>query len=178
MAVRRGYPAPVEPPTERVLEGEVLGPETKEEREARARLAFLAWLLDSSIPIPGTRLTIGLDALIGLIPVIGDLIGVLASSIIVVEANRLGVPRSVLARMTFNVAVEGVVGIVPFVGDIFDAGWKANQRNVQLLNEWMEQPHRTQRSSRLLVAGLVLGLVAFVALLSALGYGLIRWLFS
>jgi len=96
-------------------------------------LNFLAWLLDSSIPIPGTRLTIGLDALIGLFPFIGDLAGVLASSYILAEANRMGVGRAVLARMAFNVAVEGVIGIVPLLGDVFDAAWKANQKNVRLL---------------------------------------------
>jgi len=106
----------MKPPADRVLEGEVLGPETEAEREVRARLNFLAWLLDSSIPIPGTRLTIGLDALIGLFPFIGDLVGVLASSYILAEANRMGVGRAVLARMAFNVAVEGVIGIVPLVG--------------------------------------------------------------
>ena len=172
------YAARMEKPTPRVLEGEVLGPETEQERHVRQRLRFLAWLLDSSIPIPGTRFTVGLDALIGLVPVIGDLIGVLASSIIVVEANRLGVPRSILMRMSFNVAIEGVVGLVPFLGDLFDAGWKANQRNVRLLEQWMGEPRRVQRSSRLLVAALVLGLIAFVVLLAALAYGLARWLFG
>jgi hypothetical protein len=165
-------------PVERALEGEVLGPETAAERQARERLKLLAWLLDSSIPVPGTRFTVGLDFIIGLVPVIGDLIGVLASSIIVVEANRLGVPRSVLTRMAFNVAVEGVVGLVPFAGDLFDAGWKANQRNVRLLENWMSEPRRATRSSRALVAGLVAGLLAFMVVLGALAYGLGRWLFG
>jgi hypothetical protein len=163
---------------ERVLEGEVLGPETEAERQARERLRLLAWLLDSAIPIPGTRFTVGLDFIIGLVPVIGDLIGVLASSIIVVEANRMGVPRSVLSRMALNVAVEGVVGLIPFAGDLFDAGWKANQRNVRLLDQWMSEPRRATRSSRLLIVGLVLGLIAFVVLLAALAYALARWLFG
>ena len=61
-------------------------------------------------------------------PFIGDLIGVAASSYILAEAHRLGVGRALLARMAFNVAVEGVIGIVPFLGDVFDAGWKANQQ--------------------------------------------------
>src|SRR5882724_6471944 len=94
-------------PTDRVLQGEVLPPESEAEREARQRLNFLAWLLDSSIPIPGTRLTIGLDALIGLVPFIGDLIGVALSSYILAEANRMGVGRAILTRMAFNVAIEG-----------------------------------------------------------------------
>src|SRR6476659_3812717 len=81
--------------------------------DVRARLKWLAWLLDSSIPVPGTRFTVGIDALIGLFPFIGDLIGVVLSSYIINEAARIGAPRPVLLRMAFNVGVEGVVGIVP-----------------------------------------------------------------
>jgi len=161
-------------PGERPLEGEVLGPEAPFEREARQRLEFLAWLLDSSIPVPGTRFTIGLDALIGLVPLVGDLIGVALSSFIVAEANRLGAPRALLTRMAFNVAVEGVVGIVPLVGDAFDAGWKANQRNVRLLSAWLDQPHKAQRGNRAFVVLLVLALAGFVALC----LWLLVWLFQ
>src|SRR5687767_9579377 len=108
-------------------------------RETHQRLSQLAWLLDSSIPIPGTRFTIGLDALLGLFPVLGDLLGVLVSSYIVNEAARLGAPRSVLLRMALNVGIEGIIGIVPFAGDVFDAAWKANQRNVRLLDDWLHR---------------------------------------
>jgi hypothetical protein len=158
------------------LEGEVLPPETPAEREARERLRFIAWLLDSSIPIPGTSFTIGLDALIGLIPFLGDLIGVLASSYILSEAHRLGVGRAVLLRMAFNVAVEGVVGIVPFLGDVFDAAWKANIRNVRLLEAWTARPHRVERGSRWLVAGLIGAMVLFVSGCIALTWLMLRWL--
>jgi Domain of unknown function (DUF4112) len=129
---------------ERVLEGELLAPESDESRAVRERLKFLAWLLDSSIPIPGTPYSIGWDAIVGLLPFIGDLIGVVASSYILAEANRLGVGRTILARMAFNVALEGVIGIVPLLGDLFDAAWKANMRNVQLLDAWAERPHATR----------------------------------
>jgi hypothetical protein len=161
---------------ERVLEGEVLGPETQTERELRERLNFLAWLLDSSIPVPGTRFTIGLDALIGLFPFIGDLIGVAASSYILAEANRMGVGKAILARMAFNVAIEGVIGIVPIFGDLFDAVWKANQKNVQLLNAWAERPHQTQRASGLFLAGLTAALIGFFAACGFLTYLFVRWL--
>ena len=164
--------------TDRVLEGEVLPPETEADREARQRLNFLAWLLDSSIPIPGTRLTIGLDALIGLVPVIGDLIGVALSSYILAEANRMGVGRAILTRMAFNVAIEGVVGIVPLFGDAFDAVWKANQKNVRLLNAWAERPHRTRRASRLFLAGLAAALLAFFGACAFLTYLLVRLAFA
>jgi Domain of unknown function (DUF4112) len=159
-------------------EGEVLGPELPGEREARERLRFLAWLLDSSIRIPGTRFTVGLDALIGLLPFLGDLIGVLVSSFIVGEAARLGASRTVLARMAFNVAVEGLVGLVPLAGDVFDAAWKANQRNVRLLEAWVERPRRAERASRFFVAMVVLGIAAFAAVTVSLTYLLLRWLVS
>src|SRR5258706_4745444 len=158
------------------LEGEVLPPESPEERRTRERLRFVAWLLDSSIPIPGTAFTIGLDALIGLVPFVGDLIGVLASTYILAEANRLGAGRAVLARMAFNVAVEGVVGIVPLFGDVFDAAWKANVRNVRLLPAWAARPHKVERTSRLFVILLTLGLFILLSACVALTWVLLRWL--
>ena len=142
----------------------------------RRKLERLAWLLDSSIPIPGTRFSIGLDALIGLVPFLGDLVGVLLSSSIVGEAARLGASRSVLARMVFNVAVEGLTGLVPLAGDVFDAAWKANQRNVRLLGAWLEHPARAERSSALFVIGLGLALLATAAVPVALTYALLRWI--
>lgn len=143
--------------------------------QARERLNRLAWLLDSSIPIPGTRFTIGVDALIGLFPIIGDLVGVLLSSYIVSEAARLGAPRIVLARMAFNVGIEGLVGIIPFAGDLFDAAWKANQRNVRLLNAWVERPGKTTRSSSVFAAVLIGGLAVFLMLLGLLAFLVLRW---
>jgi hypothetical protein len=133
----------------------------------RRRLARLAWLLDNAIEIPGTRFRIGLDAIVGLIPGLGDLLGVLASSYIVREAARLGAPPSVLVRMAFNVAVEGIVGLIPFFGDVFDAVWKANQRNYALLEEHIDHPRRAARSSRVFVALLIAALAAFIALTTA-----------
>jgi hypothetical protein len=132
--------------------------------EARERLRRLAWLLDSSIPIPGTRWSIGLDALIGLFPVLGDLAGVLLSGTILVEAARLGAGKAVLARMALNIAVEGVAGLVPFAGDLFDAAFKANQRNVRLLDAWLERPGRAERASRWLLAGILAAIAGAIAL--------------
>jgi hypothetical protein len=148
-------------------QGRVQSIEAPEAREARERLRKLAWLFDSSIVIPGTRFTVGLDALIGLIPVLGDLIGVALSSLILAEANRLGAPKSVLWRMAGNVGFEGLVGMIPFAGDVLDAAFKANQRNVKLLDAWYQNPGKTERASRwfgvLLVAMavLLLGLASY-----------------
>jgi hypothetical protein len=142
------------------------------------RLARLAWLLDASIPVPGTRFRVGLDALIGLVPVLGDLAGVALSGYILAEAARLGASRSVLARMAFNVALEGLVGLVPLAGDVFDAAWKANQRNVRLLARFLERPARTRRSSAALVWGFVALLLAFLVACGALGWLALRALFA
>jgi Domain of unknown function (DUF4112) len=110
------------------------------------------------------------------VPFIGDFLGVLLSSYILGEAARLGASRSVLARMAFNIAVEGLVGLVPFAGDVFDAAWKANQRNVRLLKQWLDRPARAERSSRALVFALLTGLVALAALSVSLTFLLLRWL--
>jgi hypothetical protein len=97
------------------------------------RVDALATLLDSSIPIPGTNRTVGLDAVFGLVPVFGDAISAALSSYIIWEAKRLGLPRWKIARMVSNVAVDTVVGVVPFVGDLFDAAYKSNRRNIKII---------------------------------------------
>jgi hypothetical protein len=144
----------------------------------RERINRLAWLLDSSIPIPGLKFRIGIDALIGLIPGIGDAVGVLLSSYIVREAARAGLPKSILARMVLNVAIEGVVGMIPFAGDLFDAVWKANQRNAALLNAYLENPHRTTKSSRAFVFGMIAALVGMLVATSVAGFFVLRWVWQ
>ena len=109
-------------------------------------------------------------------PFIGDLAGVLASSYILAEAARLGVGRSVLVRMALNVAVEGIAGVVPLAGDVFDAAWKANQRNVRLLERWMDEPRRAEHASVALVAGIALALLALVVAALLLMVLALRWL--
>jgi hypothetical protein len=133
------------------------------------RLDTLAYLLDNSIPIPGTGARFGLDALIGVIPGIGDAAGALLSCYIVFEAARLGAGFPVIMRMLLNVAIETVVGAVPLLGDLFDAGWKANDRNMRLLHQSVDAPGAARRSSLvfvllvfLLLAGLFVGVIALI----------------
>jgi Domain of unknown function (DUF4112) len=128
----------------------------------------LGYLLDNSIPIPGTKFRIGWDALIGLVPGIGDLLGGALSLYIILQSARLGVPRALLGRMAWNVGLETVVGSVPLLGDLFDAGFKANLRNLTLLQQHIEEPRESRRASRrfalLLAGGLLLLLAAAVGL--------------
>jgi Domain of unknown function (DUF4112) len=112
-------------------------------REQRlARLETLAKLLDIAFILPGTRIRYGVDGIIRLIPLIGDLLATAFSLWLVREARALGAPWHVTARMLGNVAVDGVVGIVPIAGDAFDVLFRANMRNVRLLRRWLDkQPH-------------------------------------
>lgn len=91
-----------------------------------------AYLLDESLRVPGTRYRIGIDPLVGLLPVAGDTVTGLLSLYIVVEAARLGVSPGTLAKMVANVAIDVAGGSVPYLGDLFDAAWKANRRNLRL----------------------------------------------
>jgi len=100
---------------------------------ALERLDWLANLMDAAIVIPGTRRTVGLDAVIGLAPGIGDLLTAAVSLYIVRQARVLGAPRHLVLRMTGNVAVDALFGAVPLVGDAFDVLWRANKRNMTLL---------------------------------------------
>jgi hypothetical protein len=97
------------------------------------RIRRLATLLDSAIGIPGTRFRFGLDSLLGLVPAAGDAVTALLSAYVVYEAARLGVSKATLGRMLLNVAVDLGLGSIPVAGDAFDFLYKANQRNVRLL---------------------------------------------
>jgi hypothetical protein len=112
-------------------------------REQRiARLEAIAKLLDVAFILPGTNIRYGIDGLIGLIPVVGDIITTAISLWLVREARALGAPWYITARMLGNVAVDGVVGLVPFAGDAFDVMFRANMRNVRLLRRWLEKQPR------------------------------------
>jgi hypothetical protein len=106
---------------------------------ALARVEALARVMDSIVEIPGTKVRIGFDAMLGLVPVIGDLLSQAISSYIIWEARRLGVSRFTMARMIGNSAIDTIVGIVPFVGDAFDVVFRANMKNLALLRAHLEK---------------------------------------
>ena len=112
-------------------------------REQRiARLEALAKLLDVAFVMPGTNVRYGIDALIGLVPVIGDIVTTAIALWIVREARALGAPWHLTTRMLGNVAIDGVVGIAPLVGDAFDVMFKANIRNMKMLRKWLDKQPR------------------------------------
>lgn len=112
-------------------------------REQRiARLEAIAKLLDVAFILPGTNIRYGIDGLIGLIPVVGDIITTAISLWLVREARALGAPWYITARMLGNVAVDGVVGMIPLAGDAFDVMFRANMRNVRLLRRWLDKQPR------------------------------------
>ena len=112
-------------------------------REQRlARLDALSKLLDMAFILPGTNIRYGIDGLIGLIPVVGDIITTAISLWVVRDARALGAPWHLTMRMLGNVALDGAVGIVPLVGDAFDVMFRANVRNVKMLQRWLEKQPR------------------------------------
>ena len=129
----------------------------------------LARMLDAAVTIPGTKITVGLDAILGLIPGAGDLVGSTLSGYIVVAAAKMGVPKSVLARMVGNLAVDTVVGSVPILGDLFDVAFRANMRNVALIERHQLDPRGVRKQSR----GVVAAVVAAVVLLAVVGIALV-----
>jgi hypothetical protein len=110
--------------------------------ERIARIDKLATLLDTRFVIPFTKFRFGADSLIGLAPGIGDAVTVALSLYIVYEAHRLGAPKTVLARMLGNVAIDGMFGVVPVAGDVFDVMFRANRRNVRILREHLDRVDR------------------------------------
>lgn len=132
------------------------------EQDKLKKLDRLAWLLDSSIRIPGTSRTIGLDGIIGLIPGVGDVVTSIISGYIVLESVRSGVSGWVVGRMLLNVVIESVIGAVPILGDIFDFIFKANERNVSLAREYSQNTTATKRRSGLQLAAVLAALFALV----------------
>ena len=125
---------------------------------------ILAKVLDTSIRIPGTSWSIGLDPLLGLIPGIGDVIANLIGTVILGIATRLQIPRIVLTRMSLNLLINGTVGAVPIVGDLFSVWFRSHARNAALLREAALKPDRETHADWFYVAGIIGGTVALLLL--------------
>jgi hypothetical protein len=120
-----------------------------------------AYWRDDAVRVPGTRLRVGLDPIIGLVPGLGDAAGAILATWILVEAVRRGVSRFTLLRLAFNIALDALLGAVPLVGDAFDVAWKANLRNVALIERHATVPGPARAADRLFVV-LVSGSLALL----------------
>jgi hypothetical protein len=138
------------------------------------RLRSLSHLLDSAIRIPGTPFRFGLDPILGLLPAGGDIAGALLSAYIIFSAAQLGVPRKSLVQMVSNILLETLIGTVPIVGDLFDATWKANVRNMEVLETHLDAPTSDKKADTLFIVLLLGGLM--VAVFAIVGVGI--WILS
>jgi hypothetical protein len=127
------------------------------------RARTLARLLDRSFRIPGTSLRFGLDPLLGLLPVGGDVLAALGSGYILYVAWVNGAPGGVIGRMLLNVLLDTLVGSVPVVGDLFDAGWQANARNVAMLEDWLGEEGSQHHHSPAILVGVITALLLLMA---------------
>ena len=141
------------------------------------RLRAIATILDDAVQVPGTRIRFGLDALLGLLPGAGDAVTGVVSAYAIVLAARLGASPAVIARMAMNVLVDVATGTIPVLGDIFDIGWKANRKNVQLLEKYQANPQKASRASWLMVAMALLVMLAAIAGVVMLAAWLLRQIF-
>lgn len=121
-----------------------------------ARFRFIAKTMDETFKIPILRLKFGLDGILGFIPLFGDILGFLISAYLLSTAYRLKAPNVVLSRMFANMAIDLFAGIIPVFGDVFDVAWKANMKNLKLLESHVAEPEQAERSSYLFFFALLL----------------------
>ncbi|MEO7774492.1 MAG: DUF4112 domain-containing protein [Steroidobacteraceae bacterium] len=140
------------------------------------RLAQLTRLLDQAFRIPGTRWYFGFEAILGLIPGLGDISGALFGGYGLLLAHRMGAPAWLLGRMLLNLGVDAMVGAIPLAGDVFDLVFKAHVRNQQLLRDWLDSPHKTARASKALLLGGCAALLLMFAGSLWLAVACIGWL--
>jgi hypothetical protein len=142
------------------------------------QLRRLTRIMDDAVAIPGTGIRVGLDAVIGLVPALGDAVTTLVTGCGVALAASAGAPPAVLGRMLLNVAVDAALGAPPVVGDIMDVFFRANRRNLVLFERWVADPSRTHRASRLVLVAGTAGVLALMAGTLWLGWVLVRSLVS
>jgi hypothetical protein len=159
-------------PPSRAIRGEVLGASRTERFAAfERRFAAVSRLMDEIVVLPGTSIRVGLDPLVGLIPVVGDAISGVIGLWLIAEATRFGIPRIVVGRMVVNTGVDLAIGAIPILGDLFDVVSRSNSRNLALFRRHALDSSASTRSEQLVLTGIIfvaVGLLWLVA--SALGW--------
>ena len=138
------------------------------------KLRRVSKLLDNAITIPGTKISFGLDPILGLLPGGGDTLTGGISAYIVVEAARMGVPREIIYQMVGNILIDSFAGTVPVVGDLFDLGWKSNVKNIELLEKHLDVAE-SGKSDKLFLFGLVLLLTLIVLGFAVITFFTVTW---
>lgn len=149
------------------VEWEVLPPKEKEKRsELEPLFRWLALVMDNFFRVPGTSFRFGLDPLMGLLPGLGDTGSTVISAMALIAATRRGLPKILLARMSLNILINEVVGIIPVLGDAFSFWFKSNARNYDLLRQYAAAPRRSTTADWIFVVGVLggLGLILVVSL--------------
>jgi hypothetical protein len=166
-------------------EAQVPTPGDERERRARVeleRLRVITRLMDQAFGVPGTKWRFGLDALFGLVPGLGDIAGGLIGVYGLHIAWRLRAPAVIQLHMLTNIALDAVIGTIPILGDVFDFIYKAQTRNLTMLDEWLQTPHEAQRRSRRGMAFIPLAIFIVFVTLTILGiwllYILVHWVFG
>lgn len=153
-------------------------PKSRLKQFALQRIRLVTHLLDNALPIPGTKVRVGIDPLLGLLPGAGDWVSMVLSVYIILESLRFGLPKETLTQMVSNLVLDAVSGVIPIAGDIFDVAWKANNRNLKLLEAHLQDPQPTRPADRLFVFLIVLLLIGILASVTALVIFIGNWLWQ
>jgi hypothetical protein len=149
---------------------------TRGQERRLAALRRISELLDSAFVVPGTNYRIGLDPIVGLVPMVGDLASPIFTIGLIWQAYDLGIPKVVQLRMIFNAAIDALVGSIPFLGDLFDFGWKANQWNLALLERHAYEQGQAAVGDWLFVVVMIALLVVIAAVPFIVAGWLISWI--
>jgi hypothetical protein len=128
-----------------------------------AQVRAMAKMLDSAIRVPGTGIRFGLDAILGVVPGLGDTAGAIFSGYLILLGSRMGLPQSVITRMVANVAIDTIVGGIPILGDLFDVAWKSNTRNLKLLEQSVDPAYEHKPVNPLFIGAALLVLLLLIA---------------
>ena len=138
------------------------------EKGVPQHLEKLSWFMDQALGIPGTKIRFGLDSIIGLVPGIGDFVGLLISGWVVAGSVQAGARRRTVMRMLFNVGRDAILGAIPFIGDLFDISSRANSRNMELLRADLEAQRQAERKATLLDKLKLWGMIGFAVFMLAM----------
>jgi hypothetical protein len=151
------------------MQGDVVGLSRRERfGAAERRIGRVTRVLDELIAVPGTSIRVGLDPIIGLIPVVGDVTAATVGAWVIAEAARFGIPRVVLGRMVVNLLLDLGIGAIPIIGDLYDVAMRSNTRNLELFRQHALDPDASTRGHRAFFAGILLLFVGILWLLAML----------